>query len=83
MHVRLEHRSRDSSVGVVTRVRAGRLRNLVPVPEGAKIWRRVSKNCAKRLLALSCLSVRPSVSPHGTTRLSLDEFCEILYLTIF
>ena len=33
-----------------------------------------SRNCKKRLLASSCLSVRPSVRPHGTTRLPLDGF---------
>jgi hypothetical protein len=32
-----------------------------------------SQNCEKRLLA-SCLSVRPSVRSHGTTRLPLDGF---------
>jgi hypothetical protein len=41
--------------------------------------RRFSQNCEKRLLAPSCLSV----CPHGTTRLPLDDFYEILYLRIF
>ena len=74
MHVGLEHRSRDSSIGVVTRLRAGHLKNLVPVPEGAKICRRV-QNVAKSdcWLCRGC----PSVSPHGTTGLPLDGFCEI------
>ena len=31
-----------------------------------------SQNCEKRLLVSSCLSVRSSVCPHGTTRLRLD-----------
>jgi len=38
------------------------------------IFRRFSQNCEKRLLTSSCLSVRPSVCPQGTTRLSLDRF---------
>jgi hypothetical protein len=40
------------------------------------IFRRVRKICGERLLASSCLppSVYPSVCPHGTTRLPLDEF---------
>jgi hypothetical protein len=33
-----------------------------------------SQNCEQRLLALSCLSVRPSVNTHETTRLPLDGF---------
>jgi len=33
-----------------------------------------SQNHGKRLLASSCLSVRPSVRPHGTTRLPLEGF---------
>ena len=33
-----------------------------------------SKNFEKRLLAISCLSVCPSVRLHGTTRLPLDRF---------
>ena len=33
-----------------------------------------SQNCEKRLLASPCLSVCPSVRPHGTTRLPLDGF---------
>ena len=33
-----------------------------------------SQNCEKRLLASSCLSVRPPVSPHETTRVPLDGF---------
>jgi hypothetical protein len=36
-------------------------------------WAR-SQNCEKGLLASLCLSVRPSASPHGTTRLPLDRF---------
>ena len=31
-----------------------------------------SQNCEKRLLVASCLSVRPSVCPHGKTGLPLD-----------
>jgi len=33
-----------------------------------------SRNCEKRLLASSCLSVCPSFLPHGTTRLLLDWY---------
>jgi len=44
---------------------------------------RVRKYCERRLLASSCLSVRPSVCPHGSTRLPLVEFHEIWYLSIF
>ena len=32
------------------------------------------QNCKKRLLTSSCLSVRLSVRPHGTTRLQLDGY---------
>ena len=32
------------------------------------------QNCEKRLLTSSCLSVRLSVRPHGTTRLQLDGY---------
>jgi hypothetical protein len=39
-----------------------------------------SKNCEKRLLASSCLSV---VSPTGRTRLTWTDFHEISYLSIF
>jgi len=38
-----------------------------------------SQNCEKRLLASSCLSVRP----HGTTRLPLDGFSLNFILMIF
>ena len=42
-----------------------------------------SQNCEKQILASSCLSVRPSISPHGTTRLpSRTDFHEIWYLRI-
>jgi hypothetical protein len=37
----------------------------------------------KRLLASSCLSVRLSVPPHGTTRFTLDDFYNIWHLSIF
>jgi hypothetical protein len=37
-------------------------------------FRRVRKNCGKRLLASSCLSVRPYLCSHGTVRLSLKGF---------
>jgi hypothetical protein len=36
-----------------------------------------SKNFEKRLIASSCPSLRPSVCPHGTTRLPLTDFYEI------
>jgi len=32
------------------------------------------QNCEKRLLTSSCLSVRLSIRPHGTTRLQLDGY---------
>jgi hypothetical protein len=40
------------------------------------IFRRVRKICEERLMASSCLRppLSPSVCPHGTTRLPLDEF---------
>ena len=40
------------------------------------IFARFSKICEKRLMASLCLRppVSPSVCPHGTTRLPLDEF---------
>jgi hypothetical protein len=41
------------------------------------------QNCEKRLSTSSCLSIRPSVRPHGTTRLPLDGFNEIWYLGFF
>jgi hypothetical protein len=34
----------------------------------------LSQNCEKRILPSSCLSVRPSICPHGTTRLPLVGF---------
>jgi hypothetical protein len=40
------------------------------VPVVLRLFRCVRKICEKRLLASSCLSVRP----HGTTRLPLDGF---------
>jgi hypothetical protein len=42
-----------------------------------------SQNCEKQLLASSCLPVCPSTRPHRTTRLQLDGFHEILYLSSF
>jgi len=36
------------------------------------IFGRVCKNCEKRLLASSCLSVCPSICPRGTSRHPLD-----------
>jgi hypothetical protein len=33
-----------------------------------------SKNWEKRVLPTSCMSVRPSFHPHGTTRLQKDGF---------
>jgi hypothetical protein len=43
------------------------------------VFRRVRKNCEKRLLALPCLSV----CPQGTTRLPLDRFSWNLIFTYF
>jgi len=40
----------------------------------ATIFRCVLQNYEKRLLYLSCLSVRPSFHPHGTTRLPMERF---------
>jgi hypothetical protein len=44
----------------------------------------LSSSCEKRLLDLSCLfsSFSPSVGKHGTTRLPLIKFCEIVYLVL-
>jgi hypothetical protein len=42
-----------------------------------------SQNCAKRPLLSSCLCVCPSARQHGTTRLLLTDFYEILHLRIF
>jgi hypothetical protein len=42
-----------------------------------KVWTFLaapSYNCEKRLLASSCVSVRPSVRPHGITRFPLEGF---------
>ena len=39
-----------------------------------RVFRRISKISKKRLLASSRLSVRPSLFPYGTSRLSLDGF---------
>jgi len=36
----------------------------------------LSQNCEKKLLTSSYLSARPSVLPHGTTRLSPDTFSQ-------
>ena len=38
------------------------------------------QNCEKRILASSCLSVRSSVRPHGTTQLPLDGFSRNLMI---
>ena len=43
------------------------------------IYRRVRKIAKKRLIASSCLSVRP----HGTTRLPLDGLCLSLTFELF
>jgi len=40
------------------------------------------QNCEKRILASSCLSVRPSVCPHAKTLLPLDGFSWNLILVI-
>ena len=40
----------------------------------AKIFQARSQNCEKRLLASSCLSVRPSVRPHGKARIPRNRF---------
>ena len=45
----------------------------------SSIFRRVQKNCRKRLLASTC----PSVSPHGTTLLPLEELLRKLIFEHF
>ena len=51
------------------------------------IFTHFSQNCEKRLLASSflsvCLSARPSVLPHGTTRLPLDGYSRNLIFEYF
>ena len=42
-----------------------------------------SQDCKKRLLASSCLSVGPSVRPHGTTHFHWTDFDENKYLHFF
>jgi hypothetical protein len=46
-----------------------------------------SQNCEQQLLASSCQSTcpsgRPSIRPHGTTRLPLEDFHETGYLKNF
>jgi hypothetical protein len=72
MLVGLEYRSRDSAVGVVTRLRAGYLRNLVPIPEGAKICRRVRKvDKSDRWLRRVCPSTWNNSAPTGQILLNL------------
>ena len=58
---------------------------LVSMRYDSKCWswrnfRACSQICEKRLLASSCLSVCPSIRPHGTTRLASDGFSSNLIL---
>jgi len=47
--------------------------------QNSDVFYSLSQNCEKRLVAASCLSV----CPHGTTRLLLDGFFKIWYLSNF
>jgi hypothetical protein len=56
----------------ITRIGCGASGAYAPGPDDEEEKEARLKNCGMRLLALSCLSVCPSVSPHGTPRLQLD-----------
>jgi len=45
-----------------------------PFPVAPSFFRRRSPKYEKRIFASSCLSVRPSLRSHGTTRLPVDGF---------